>query len=109
MAALRARLAACGLETHPDKTQIVYCKDGSRKGTYPDTKFDFLGYGLRPRLVKNRGRDSLFVSFTPAVSKKALKAMRQRPRQLNYRNRTELSLKDIAWLHTPVPRGWIAY
>ena len=109
MAALSARLAACGLEMHPDKTQIVYCKDGSRKGTYPNTKFDFLGYGFRPRLVKNRRRNSLFVSFTPAVSKKALKAMRQRVRQLNYRNRTELSLKDISRLHNPVLRGWIAY
>ena len=32
-AALAARLTACGLELHPDKTRIVYCKDGSRKGT----------------------------------------------------------------------------
>jgi RNA-directed DNA polymerase len=30
-AALQARLAECHLEMHPDKTQIVYCKDGSRK------------------------------------------------------------------------------
>ena len=27
MAALAGRLAECGLEMHPDKTQIVYCKD----------------------------------------------------------------------------------
>jgi retron-type reverse transcriptase len=34
-AALQARLAACGLEMHPDKTQIVYCKDSNRKDAYP--------------------------------------------------------------------------
>ena len=109
MAALNARFAECGLQMHPDKTQIVYCKDGSRKGKYPNTKFDFLGYTFRPRVVKNRKRNSLFVSFTPAVSAKALKAMRETTRRLNYRNRTELSLRDISRLHNPVLRGWVAY
>jgi hypothetical protein len=36
----------------------------------------------------------MFVSFTPAVSKKAVKAMQEKTRKLNYRNRTELSLED---------------
>jgi hypothetical protein len=26
------------------KTKIVYCKNANRKGTFPDVKFDFLGY-----------------------------------------------------------------
>lgn len=94
---------------HPGKTQIVYRKDGSRKGKYPNVKFDFLGFTFRPRVVKNRKRDSLFVSFTPAVSAKALKSMRRITRRLNYRNRTDLSPRDISRLHTPVLRGWIAY
>ncbi len=109
MAKLNARLAECGLQMHPEKTQIVYCKDGSRKGRYPNTKFDFLGYTFRPRVVKNRKRNSLFVSFTPAVSAKALKTMRETTRRLNYRNRTDLSLRDISRLHNPVLRGWLAY
>jgi RNA-directed DNA polymerase len=74
LAALTERFAACGLAIHPDKTHIVYCKDGSRKEKRPNTKFDFLGYTFRPRVVKNRKRNSLFVNFTPAVSAKALKA-----------------------------------
>jgi len=49
------------------------------------------------------------VSFTPAVSASALKTMRQTTRRLNYRNRTELNLKDIARLHNPLLRGWVAY
>lgn len=109
MVALDARLAQCGLQMHPDKTKIVYCKDGKRKGAYPIRQFDFLGYTFRPRLVKNSKRNSLFVSFTPAVSNAALKSMRQTTRKLNYRNRTELSLTDIARLHNPLLRGWLEY
>lgn len=108
-AALKARLAACNLEMHPDKTQVVYCKDGSRKKRHPTKKFDFLGFTFRPRVVKNRKRNSLFVSFTPAVSSKALKSMRENTRRWNFRNRTELSLKDISRLYNPVLRGWVAY
>jgi RNA-directed DNA polymerase len=107
--ALEARLKQCGLQMHPDKTKTVYCKDGSRKGKYPNTKFDFLGYTFRPRAVKNRKRNSIFVSFTPAVSKAAVKAMQEKTRKLNYRNRTELSLEDISRLHNPVLRGWMEY
>jgi RNA-directed DNA polymerase len=32
---LEQRFAACGLELHPTKTKIVYCKDDDRRGTYP--------------------------------------------------------------------------
>lgn len=109
MAALNARLAECGLQMHPEKTQIVYCRDGSRKERYPNVKFDFLGYTFRPRVVKNRKRNSLFVSFTPAVSGTALKSMRETTRRLNFRNRTDLSLRDIARLFNPILRGWVAY
>ena len=107
LAALADRLAACGLAIHPDKTHIVYCKDGSRKEKHPNTKFDFLGYTFRPRVVKNRKRNSLFVSFTPAVSAKALKAMRATVRRLNYRNRTELSLGTFPGCTIPFcGAGW---
>ena len=107
--ALAARLADCGLELHPEKTRIVYCKDGSRKGGYPTVQFDFLGYTFRPRVVKNRKRNSLFVSFTPAVSATALKAMRQTTRTWNFRNRTDLSLRDISRMYNPILRGWLEY
>jgi RNA-directed DNA polymerase len=107
--ALNARLEQCGLQLHPKKTKIVYCKDGQRKGQYPYTQFDFLGYTFRPRLVKNRKRGSMFVNFTPAVSKVALKSMRQTTRRMNYRNRSNLSLADIARLHNPSLRGWLGY
>ena len=89
-------VAGGGVYRGEECRKIVYCKDGSRKGTYPNTQFDFLGYTFRARTVKNSKKNSLFVSFTPAVSSKAVTAMRQKTRKLNYRNRTDLSLADIA-------------
>ena len=47
--AIRHRLAECGLELHPEKTKIVYCKDDDRRGDHEHTKFDFLGYTFRSR------------------------------------------------------------
>ena len=103
------RFAECGLELHPDKTGIVYCKDGKRGRRYPNTKFEFLGYEFRPRAVKNHKRSSIFVSFSPAVSASAAKSMRQTTRRWNFRNRTDLSLEDISRLYNPVLRGWLEY
>jgi group II intron reverse transcriptase/maturase len=53
-AALERRFAECGLTLHPEKTQVVYCKDDDRRGDYPQRKFDFLGYTFRPRLARRR-------------------------------------------------------
>ncbi|MBF0502955.1 MAG: group II intron reverse transcriptase/maturase, partial [Candidatus Riflebacteria bacterium] len=108
-AALQVRFEECRLEMHPTKTKIVYCKDVTRKGRYPETKFDFLGYTFRPRNVKNRYRDSMFISFTPAVSLAAAKEMRQKTRKCNFRNRTELELTDVSRMFNPVLRGWMEY
>ena len=47
---LKQRFQDCGLELHPVKTKIVYCKDGKRKGQYENTSFDFLGYTFRRRV-----------------------------------------------------------
>lgn len=108
-AELRARLAECHLELHPTKTKIVYCRDGKRKGTYPNVKFDFLGYCFRPRWIKKSRDNSMFCGFNPAVSPPALKAMRSTIRDLNIRRQTQLSLADIARTLNPLVRGWIEY
>ncbi len=105
---LQARLAEYRLEMHPTKTKIVYCQDGKRRGRYPNTKFDFLGYCFRPRLVASRnGR--LFWGFNPAVSDSALKDMRTTIRDLHLRQQTQMSLEDIARQINPLLRGWIGY
>ena len=38
------RMEQCGLELHPDKTKIVYCKDANRTGNCAFYSFDFLGF-----------------------------------------------------------------
>ncbi len=106
---LRARLAECQLELHPTKTKIVYCRDGKRKGTYPNVKFDFLGYCFRPRWIKKSRDNTMFCGFNPAVSPSALKTMRSTIRDLNIRRQTQLSLADIARTLNPLIRGWIDY
>src|ERR1700756_3443673 len=98
----------CRLTPHPTKTKIVYCKDGERKGKYPNTKFDFLGYCFRPRLVSTRN-GSLFWGFNPAVSDSALNDMRAAIRGLHILHQTQLSLEDIARQINPLLRGWIGY
>jgi RNA-directed DNA polymerase len=108
-AKLQARLAECHLELHPTKTKIVYCKDGKRKGTYPNVKFDFLGYEFRPRAVWGSQSGRLLCGFTPAVSPSALKSMRATIRDLDIRRRTQVSLGDIALQINPLLRGWIEY
>lgn len=107
--ALKTRFEECGLEMHPVKTRIVYCKDGRRKQKMPNKAFDFLGYTFQARLCKNTKRNSLFVNFTPAVSKMALKAMRAKIRKDGLRNRTDLSLKQIAKWYNPILQGWLGY
>ena len=107
-AALERRFAECHLELHPQKTRVVYCKDDDRRGTYPEHSFDFLGYTFRPRRSKNRW-GKYFISFTPAVSNQAAKAMRSTLRSWALHNRSDKSLEDLARMFNPVVQGWINY
>jgi RNA-directed DNA polymerase len=107
--ALRQRFEDCGLELHPVKTKIVYCKDGRRTGDYPNTTFEFLGYSFRRRGCWVERQKRMTLGFTPAVSRTSLKAMRRKIRKSRLRERTDLSLNEIAdWLN-PIMRGWLAY
>jgi RNA-directed DNA polymerase len=107
-AALEQRFAECHLELHAQKTRVVYCKDDDRRGTYPAHSFDFLGFTFRPRRSKNRW-GKFFVSFTPAVSNKAAKAMRGTMRSWGLHNRSDKSIEDLARMFNPVVQGWINY
>jgi group II intron reverse transcriptase/maturase len=107
--ALRARLAECGLELHPEKTKIVYCKDDDRRGTHEHTTFDFLGYTFRPRRAKNR-KGKLFISFLPGVSNKAGKSIRATIRSWRLgATRNNQSLEELAKFVNPFVRGWVNY
>lgn len=109
--ALEVRFAMCKLQLHPQKTKIVYCKDSNRCDSYPEQRFDFLGYTFRPRSSMSRAGE-LFVSFSPAVSDKAAKAMRRRMRRWKFHHRNDLALADIAprfgRLYVPSITFWCA-
>ena len=110
LAKLAQRFKDCKLEIHPDKTKIVYCKDGVRRDDYTGvTSFVFLGYEFRARAANNRATNEVFTGFTPAISPKAEKDIIAKIRELNVRNRSDLSLQEIAkWLN-PIITGWISY
>jgi len=107
LAAIADRLGAVGLELHPDKTKIVFCKDANRPGTSEHTSFDFLGYTFRGRLA--HGPRGYFVSFSPAMSTKAKKAVGQKVRAWHLNRRTGTDLSGLAEDINPHVRGWINY
>ena len=108
--AVRQRLRECGLELHPEKTRIVYCKDDDRRRKEPEhVRFDFLGYTFQPRRAKNRW-GKYFVSFLPAISSKAAKRIRATMRGWKLAaTRNNQSLEDLAELTNPSIRGWMNY
>ena len=106
--AIAARLRACGLELHPEKPKIVYCKDDFRKRTYPNEKFDFLGYTFQPRRSKNR-KGKFFINFSPGVSNKSAKAMRDTFRSWKLPQRSDKAIEDLSRMFNPIIRGWLQY
>jgi Reverse transcriptase (RNA-dependent DNA polymerase) len=74
LAALGQRMRDVGLELHPDKTRIIYCRDSSRRQPWDGpVSFDFLGYAFRPR--DTVGKNGRFTGFDLAASPKAVKRM----------------------------------
>jgi len=107
--AIRGRFVQCGLQLHPTKTRIVYCKDDDRPRTYEHVTFDFLGYTFQPRRAKNRW-GKYFVSFLPAMSAKAAKTIRKTIREWRMAStRNNQRLEDLARVVNPVVRGWMNY
>jgi RNA-directed DNA polymerase len=107
LAALERRMQEVGLQLHPDKTRIVYCKDANRKGSFEQEEFTFLGFDFRERTVD--GRTGLFRSFSPAVSKVALKRMGRTVRSWRLHRWVTGTARDLADYINPVVRGWMQY
>lgn len=108
LAALVKRMAEVGLELHPDKTRIVYCKDSNRRGSYEHTAFTFLGYTFRPRGVRTK-TGKMFTGFNPAISKDALTRIGGQVRSWGLHRRTNVSEADLAERINPIVRGWMNY
>ena len=105
---IERRLAECKLAVNQEKTRIIYCKDSNRTGKYEQTEFDFLGYSFQPRFVKSK-QGKFFISFSPAISRKAEKAIRDEMRSWKMHLRTHKDLGYLAGVFNPKLRGWIQY
>lgn len=105
---IRVRFEECGLELHPEKTRIVYCKDKKRQGNYPEISFTFLSYTFRGRSVSSR-YGQLFVGFVPAASREAVREMKQTIRRWKLQLKNSEDLKELSEKYNPVLRGWMNY
>lgn len=105
---IEQRFKRCGLELHPEKSKIVYCKDSTRRGKYEHIQFDFLGYTFRPRRAKNRF-GKVFENFSPAMSNKAAQAIRQVVRRWKLQFQNDKSIEFLAAKYGAQIRGWLNY
>lgn len=79
-----------------------------RGSSFDYCKFDFLGYAFRPRMVSKRA-GGMGVSFSPAVSTKALTAIRRAVRSWSMHRRSDKTLDDLARMFNSSICGWINY
>ena len=107
--AIGRRLVEVGLELHPDKTKIVYCKDSRRRQEYELVSFTFCGYTFRPREAFDRKRKQPFTGFLPAVATGKLTDMSRKAASWRLHRRTTSTLEDLAEDVNPVLRGWLNY
>jgi RNA-directed DNA polymerase len=56
--AIADRLAEAGLQPHPTKTRIVYCKDGKLRLDHEHTSFTFLGFTFGARRARGEAATS---------------------------------------------------
>jgi RNA-directed DNA polymerase len=107
---IEQRFNRCGLEIHPDKTKIVYCRDDKRTEKHSLNEFTFLGYTFCMRTAKTRYGNKIFNSFLPAISKKACNSiLLQIKFKWKIHLQTDTSLEELAKRYNPVIRGWIQY
>lgn len=110
---LEKRFAECGLELHPEKTRIIYCKFGKndRYGEgFQNVSFDFLGFTFKPRRIFQTDPQVKYRwSFLPAISSKSRNSVLDEIRNWNLNRRSTSTIGKIAKEINPVIRGWIQY
>lgn len=109
LSTIRNRMTQIGLELHPKKTKIVYCKDYRRQQKYSIVKFDFLGYSFQPRTSKSKKTKRLFLGFDCAISISSKKRIADKLGELKVHRMTVKSIVGIAYCLNPMIRGWIRY
>jgi len=107
--AIGQRMNDVGLELHPKKTKIVYCRDYRRQEKYPEVKFDFLGYSFQPRPTKSKKTNGMFLGFDCAISISSRKRIADKLGELRVEKLSFKSIVGIAQFLNPMIRGWINY
>jgi RNA-directed DNA polymerase len=107
--AIGRRLAEVGLQLHPDKTRIVYCKDSRRRQDYDLVTFTFCGYAFRPRKAYDKVRKEPYTGFLPAVAPGKLNDMSRKAASWRLHRRTNVTLDDLAEDVNPALQGWLNY
>jgi len=102
------RFKQCGLEIHPDKSDIIHCKDKNRTGTFARISFDFLGYTFRPRRCVDK-KGIVHPNFLPAISNASKKAINQEIRSWHIQLKNDHSLSELSHMFNAVIRGWFNY
>lgn len=105
---IEQRFRECGLEIHPEKSGIIYCKDKNRREDYKRISFDFLGYTFQPRRCVN-GKGMIYPNFLPAISRTSKKAINQKMRSWHIQIKNDKSLVDLSKMFDAVLRGWSNY
>jgi RNA-directed DNA polymerase len=108
MSLISERFRECGLEIHPDKSSIVYCKDVNRLEEHSRISFDFLGYTFRPRRCVNK-KGQVHPNFLPAISISSKKEINRCMRSWHVQLKNEKTLLDLSQMFNPKLRGWQAY
>jgi RNA-directed DNA polymerase len=100
-----------GLELHPEKTRIVYCRDDRRRRSsdWPLTSFEFLGFEFTERFAQNRTTGELFRRFLPAIGRSRLKELRYKLKKQPVLRAMFASIDDLARALNPIIRGWFNY
>jgi len=106
---IQERMNTTGLELHPGKTKVVYCRDYRRKGKYETVKFDFLGYSFQPRSSRSKKSGKLFLGFDCAISISSRKQISIKLRELEISKFTCNSIVGVAHRLNPMIRGWVRY
>jgi len=101
----------CGLRAGSapaeDETRLLQGHQPAWRLSGPVVRFPWLHIPAEEGDLARRCRYG--VSFLPAASQEALKAIRQTVRRWELHHRSDLALEDLARRYNPYLRGWINY
>ena len=109
LGAIRERLLEFGLELHPDKTKLVYCKRHNRQEEHEHNSFTFLSFSFQPRGKADQIRRLKFMVFEAGICCSARTHIRQRIREVFNPRLIQVPLTVVAKKLNHKIRGWLNY